>query len=230
MPTVQQLLDTINTTYRNSYSTSQKIEWMDTVQRQIFQLVRHEAIPYNFVTVSDFAYYSLPGDCDPMGIKQITIETGVGTGSYRDLRFVSVESNEHVDSSTEFYSVEANQNLFINPLPNADTAGRNVYMYYNKRPAALSSANLSATPDLEADFHELLIIGTIERIARARGEVDDKNMFAADFNILLRDYKNMYKQVYPEYTRPRDVMPKRRGHISIKNRRGIPSGWIPDVQ
>jgi hypothetical protein len=229
MPTVQELLKTIDTTYRNSYSTAQKVEWMDTVQRQIFQLVRHEAVPYVFQTQEGFSYYPLPLDCDPMGIKQVTIETSPGSGAYRDLKFVPVESNERLDASAEFYSIEANQNLFINPIPNAETEGRNIYVYYNKRPKSLSANNLSTIPDLEEDFHELLVLGTLERIARARGEIDDKNMFAGDFNMLLREYKNMYKQVKPEYTQMIDNLPRRRGQVHVKRRHSVPYSWIPGI-
>jgi len=229
MPTVQQLINTVDTTYRNTYSVAQKVEWMDTVQKQIFQLVRHEAPPYVFQTVEGFAFYALPFDCDPMGIKQVTIETSPGSGVYRDLRFVPVESNERLDAAAEFYSIAANQDLYINPIPNAETSGRNVYLIYNKRPASLSVANLDAIPDLEEDFHELLVIGTLERIARARGEIDDKNMFAGDFNMLLREYKNMYKQVKPEYTQMIDNLPRRRGQVHVKRRHSVPYSWIPGI-
>jgi len=219
MPTVQQLLNTIDTTYRNTYSVAQKVEWMDVTQKQIFQLVKHEAVPYVFTTVADFAFYPLPDDCDPMGIKRVTIETKPGSEKYRDLRFVSIESNERLNEHDEFYSVEANQNIYINPIPTTETEGRKVYVYYNKRPAALSSANLGAIPDLEEDFHELLVLGCLHRIARARGEYDDANMFLADFNRLLDRYRDIYDTPYPEYITPQDKLPRRRGHVPVKGYR-----------
>ena len=220
MPTIQEILDKVNL-YRNSYDTSVKVDWMDTVQRQIFQDVPHEALPYSFTTVSGFAYYGLPEDCDPLGVKQVTIETSVGSGRYRNLRFVSIESNERFHESDEFYSVMSNQNLFINPLPTDANEGKTVYIYYNKRPATLSVVDLSAVPELEEDFHELLELGVKARIARERGEVTDKNNFEADYNVLYMQYVKRYKNNFPEYSKTKDVMPNmRRGGRAIGRRNG----------
>ncbi|MEI2285025.1 hypothetical protein [Paenibacillus polysaccharolyticus] len=216
MPTVQSLLNSVDTTYRNSYSIAQKVEWMDTTQKQIFQTVRHEALPYSISLSANFAYYPLPPDCDPMGIKQVVIETKAGRDRYDDLRFVSIESNEDVGDSARFYSIASNQNIFINPLPKLEDEGRMVFVYYNRRPAELTASQLDRIPDIEEDFQELLVLGCLERIARARGEYDDKNTFAADYLALLRDYKSLYRTPYPEYTKPQDKMPRRRGHVATK--------------
>lgn len=213
MPTVQELLNTINTTYRNTYSTKQKVEWMDTVQKQIYQKVPKEAPPYSFTTVSGFAFYALPSDCDRFGIKQFTIETKAGSGRYNTLDYLSIESTQNISPQAQFYSVLQN-NFFINPIPTAETEGKNVYVIYNRRPETLDPNNLDATPDLEEDYHELLVLGVLERIARARGEVEDKNNFASDYNVLFRQYENMYKLRQPEYYKTIDKLPKqRRGRL-----------------
>lgn len=228
MSTVQEIITAINLQYRNSYTTPQKVEWMDKVQKQIFQKVKHEAEPYTFETVEDNAFYPIPSDCDPKGIKEVTIETGVGTDKYRTLHFVNVSSNQRVGEQQEFYSIQGNENFYINPLPTADTEGKNVYVIYNKRPATLSSdtAGLAAVPDLNVDFHELLELGVLERIARARGEVVDKNNFAADFNGLLREYMDQFKEVLPEYIKTNNVLPQRRGR---RSRRSSMIDLIPEV-
>lgn len=225
MPTVTELLTTINLEYRNTYTDAQKVSWMNTVQDQIFQRVRHEAEPFTFTTISGESYYALPSDCDKKGIKQVAIETKASSGDYDTLRYVSVESDEYFSENDEFYSVEGTSNLFLNPVPTATDAGKKVYIYYNKRPAELSSASLSVTPDLEENFHELLILGVIERIARAQREHEDKQEYERDFNALLREYINQYKLQAPEYVKTKDVMPRRRGNISRRSRL---SELIPD--
>lgn len=214
MSTVQEILTAVKR-YRNPYTDAEIVKWMDTVQRQIYQDVPHEAEPYNFTTVLDYAHYALPSDCDPMGVKQVSIETAVGSGKYDTLDFISVESNQQLSLDTPFYSVQGNENLFLNPLPTATTAGKKVYVIYNKRPAALSStaAGLLLTPDLNEDFHELIELGAKMRVARERGEVTDKNNFEGDYKELFIKYKTRYAKVYPEYPRVKDVMPSR-------NRRG----------
>ncbi|KRF35862.1 hypothetical protein [Paenibacillus sp. Soil787] len=65
MPTVQQILNKADK-YRNSYSTDDKVDWMDAGQKVIYQEVPHESVPFSFTTVSGFSAYPLP-------IKQIRI-------------------------------------------------------------------------------------------------------------------------------------------------------------
>lgn len=221
MPTVQQLIDTINAEYRNTFTTVQKVSWMNTVQDQIFQKVRHEAIPYSFTTVADNAFYPLPADCDFKGIKQVVIETKAGSERYDDLPFISIESNVRLSDMVPFYSIQDGSNLFINPIPTDETEGKTVYLYYNKMPNELLSTatGLTATPDLEEQFHELLVLGVMERIARARGEIEDKNNFAADFNALLREYVIQYKLMQPDNYKMQDNLPRRRGAYTSSKRR-----------
>lgn len=211
MPTVQQILNTINVTYRNTFTAAQKVEWMDTVQRQIFQRVPKEATPYQFITVVDSALYPLPDDCDRSAIKQVTVETKTGSGKYQTLLYFSIESNQQVSESTPLYSLLEDM-IFLNPMPTTVDAGKKVNIVYNKRSVALTSTELglAATPGLEEDFHELLVLGVLERIARARGENDDKSNFAADFNLMLLEYERQYKLRQPEYYQTKDVMPSRR--------------------
>ncbi|MEK4263682.1 phage adaptor protein [Paenibacillus sp. FSL L8-0499] len=232
MPLVSSLLNTVDITYRNSYSQAQKLEWMNETQKQIFKLVRHEAKPHTFMTVSNYSLYPLPDDCDPYGIKQVVI-ANQGYDSlnnkinYTELTFVSLESDRNIGSGDRFYSVAENNKIFLNPLPNANDEGRVVYVYYNKRPTNLT---LNVVPDLEEDFQELLVLGTLERIARARGEYDDKNVFANDFQELLKEYQKQYRQPYPEYSTPKDMLPRRRGHFYVggRGRRPYTDGLIPD--
>ncbi|PWV90263.1 hypothetical protein DFQ01_14439 [Paenibacillus cellulosilyticus] len=226
MPTIQQLLNTIDTTYRNSYSIAQKVEWMDVTQCQIFQKVPKEAPPDTFPTQAGVAFYQLPSNCDRFGIKQVMIKRSVGSSGFSTLPYLSIESGEQIGSATQFYSLLEDQ-LFINPMPTETDEGKAIYLIYNKRPAALSASDLTVTPDLEEDFQELLVLGCLERIARARGEIDDKNNFATDYNALLADYERQYKLRQPEYYTPRDVLPRRRGQWS--GGRGTRSSSVADL-
>lgn len=235
MQNLQSILETIDTTYRNSYSQDRKVQWINETQRQIFQLVKHEAPPHTFMTVSNYSLYDLPADCDPKNIKQVVIQRWMNpqfdydNPSFDELQFVSIESNRYIDRTGRFYSVVENSKLFLNPLPNDENEGMIVYVYYNKKPAELSASDLSTIPDLEESFQELLILGCLERIARARGEYDDKNVFANDFQALLEDYKKQYATPYPEYSTPKDMLPRRNGHVAVNRRNKVyPAGTLPE--
>lgn len=210
MPTIQEIIDEVDLTYRNTYTPEQKIKWMDAVQRQIFQVVPKESPPYVFTTVAGFSFYALPEDCDRFGIKEVTIERAAGTEKYDTLPYISIESNQEIGETSKFYSVLQDQ-ILINPLPNADSEGKKVYVIYNHRPAQLNDPD--SIPELEEDFHELLTLGVLERVARARGEIEDKNNFANDYNLLFRQYKEIYKLRQPEYYKINDVLPRRRGSV-----------------
>lgn len=229
MPTVQQLLTTIDATYRNSYSSDLKVQWMDVTQKQIFQRVPKEAIPYTFQTIADNPWYPLPSDCDRFGIKSVTIETSPGSNRYEEVQYLSIEGNRSRGEFSEFYSL-LNKTLFINPIPRASTQGKNVCMIYNKQPTTISLATLDQSPELEYSFHELLILGCLERIARARGEIEDKNNFAADYAVLLQDYIRQYKLRQPEYYSPKDVMPARGlGRSRSGGRRWMRNSVVSDL-
>ncbi|RAV22203.1 hypothetical protein [Paenibacillus contaminans] len=211
MSTVQQILTNVKL-YRSTFKDSQIIQWIDTTQRQIFQDVPHEAPPYVFTTIVGFAFYALPVDCDPLGVKQITIETKAGSERYIELKFLSIESTQQISALDKFYTIQGNENIFLNPMPDAASAGKKVYVVYNKRPASLT--DVSQIPELEEDFHELLDLGAKARVARERGEIIDHNNFMTDFNMLFLKYEKRYKQSLPEYYSVRDTMPrKRRGTV-----------------
>ncbi|MEC0265132.1 hypothetical protein [Paenibacillus anseongense] len=200
---VQQILNKANT-YRNSYADSDKVDWIDAILKQIYQEVPHEAVPYSFQTVSGFAYYPLPEDCDLLGIKEVTIETQAGSGKFVKIEYASLDSSKNYSESEEFFTT-LERNLVINPSPDNNTEGKLIYLYYNKRPATLSSSDTSATPDLEEDFHELLVLGLKSQIAQARLEFEDASEFDRRFSGLLAQYKRRYRKNYPEYPKTKDM-------------------------
>lgn len=215
MPTAQQLLDDINDRYRNTFTDAQKIRWMNEVQRQIFQYVPHESPPYTFTTVADTSYYALPSDCEPQLIKYITIERKAGTDDFEKLEYRQPE--ESVGENEEFYTI-VNNLIYINPKPTSTTEGKDVFLFYNKKPAELNTTALNTKPDLEENFHELLVYGVLERVCASRKDSIMKSNYASDFEVLFNRYQEIYKNTKAEFVRTIDRLPKRartsrRGHI-----------------
>ncbi len=217
MPTLQQLLDDINLRYRNTFAAAQKVIWMNHIQRQIFQSVRHEAAPYYFTLVDGQAFYPLPSDCDVKGIEQVALQVDSDTGTNADYEQLDYRRKEEPAYKEEKFYAIANGNIFVNPLPNSTTAGRRVYVYYTKKPAEISDTALNVKPDLEEDFHELLVYGTLEKIAEARKDVAMKNNFAASFTELFDSYQDQYDMADPEFVQPVDVLPKARSKFRVSS-------------
>lgn len=215
MPNLQQLIHTIDRTYRNVYTTADKVEMLDTVQRQIFQVVPKESIPFEFMTQSAVSYYGLPSDCDRQAIKSLTIEDKPGSKNYIELPYISSSSNQEV-SVPEFYTLLDGM-FMIYPTPTVETENRRILMLYTQRAPQLEVDNLDQVPMLEEDFHELLVLGVCSRMATARGEMEDMNMFDLRYSRLFTDYKKLYGFTQPEYKAINDVMPKSRRHRGIKH-------------
>lgn len=208
MPTVQQLLDDINLRYKNSLTTAQKIYWMNRVQKEIFQEAPHEAPPYYFTTVDRQSFYPLPSDCDPDDIIKVTIETKPGSNEYDPLTYKEFSSDEIVSAQDKFYTTY-DRNIYINPQPTTETAGRKVYIYYNKKPAELSETNLSASPDLQEAYQDLLVYGTIISIAEANEDVAMVNNYVGKYNALLRKLQLEKLHKMPKYPSTKNVLPRR---------------------
>ena len=195
--TLQEILNDIDLRFRNSFTTAQKVAWMNMVQRQIFTKVPHEAVPYTFPTVTDQAWYPLPADCKPKGIRRIEIETSAAD-DYEELPYMDLNAN--VSDTESFYSL-IQQTMYINPVPDTTTAGRDVYIYYYKSPTELSATALTATPDLETEYQELLVLGTLKRIAQARKDVVMVNNYGADYDELFDEYKSEFYDNTPPRVR-----------------------------
>lgn len=195
--TLQQLLDDINLRYRNTFTDAQKVAWMNQVQRQIFSQVPHEATPYTFPTVDSQAWYPLPADCRPNKIRKVEIETATAN-DFDELPFRAID--DRVNRTDSFYSL-VQQTMYLNPVPDGATAGRDIFIYYYKSPTELSSTALTVTPDLETEYQELLILGTLERIAGARKDVVMKNNYADDYAVLFAEYKREFYDNSPPRTR-----------------------------
>lgn len=205
MPTLQELLNDVDSRYRNTYTTAQKVAWMNMVQRQIYQIIRHESLPYRFQTVVDLAFYPLPGDMDVRNIEQVALQINdsVTDPQYEQLDYK--RKDEEASEGERFYSI-VERDFFLYPTPT--TAGRNVIIYYIEKPTALTETNLDATPDLDEAFQELLVLGTLERICAARKDSEMKSNYANDFNMMLDEYEFMLKVTDPEFVQPIDVMPR----------------------
>lgn len=206
MSTVQQLLDDINLRYKNTFSTAQKVVWMNEVQKELFQKARVEAVPFYFTTVSGQSWYALPNDCDPDDIQRLTIETGVGTGYYNPLPFKRMD--EEISESEEFYTIQTT-NTFLNPVPTTTTAGRRVHIYYFKKPIELSETALSASPELQEAYQPLLKLGVLIIMAQANEDAVMANNFTTEYNTMERQLKlERYNQA-PVYPVVKDVRKKR---------------------
>ena len=215
IPNRTELLADIDLLYPNTYTAAQKILWMDKAQKEIFQEAMHEGTPYTFNLALADQWYAPPADCDVDNIIKVTIETSLDSGEYDNLAYVPFINADLTSSESEWYTTFEDQ-IFINPSPAAADVGRNVYLYYYKRPETLASG-AEQTPDLHGDFHDLLVFAVIIKMAKVRGDISLAMNYIADYNLLLKKYLTKKKDKMPTYPVTQDVMKKR--HKNTKQRR-----------
>lgn len=205
MSTTQQLLDDINLRYRNTFTTAQKLVWMNEEQRELFEVLELDSAPYAFTLVAVTYFYPIPSDVEIEKIKTITIQVNA-QGNYWPLPFVRNDDCQQADLAQYWYTI-VGDNFYIN-VPGGATTGRNVYVYFDKSPTEISDTALSVEPSTPKKFQEVLKLGVLERIAAARKDVDMKNNFASDKENKITDFIWSMKMSEPEFMSPIDVLPK----------------------
>ncbi|OAS19247.1 hypothetical protein [Paenibacillus oryzisoli] len=160
------------------------------IQRRVYrQLVLPDKV-VAFLSTPGIPFYDLPTDCAEDRVKNVMIDNI----NYPKL---SVEENSPPD---RFCSVMLNK-LYIFPNPSNPV---NIFIYYRPRYHDLSASNLSDVPDLSEDYHELLVFGLAQWMAKTQGDIDVANNNQADFDELLMDAKKEFRQMTANRVRVKD--------------------------
>jgi hypothetical protein len=206
MTTRQQILDDVNLRYRNTFTTDQKLVWINDYESTLFEIFEMDSPPYNFTTVADQNYYPIPNEVEIEKIKVISIE--VSDGTYDELPFKRNDDKQYVSESEYWYTI-ISDNFYIN-VPGGAVADRNVYIYHDKKPTEWVTGNLSLEPDTPKRFQEILKLHLLEMISGARKDVTMKNNYMMDKEKLIDDFSWQMKMSEPEFIPAADANPKAR--------------------
>lgn len=230
MATVQTLLDDINLRYRNTFSTDQKLVWMNEEQRELFEIIELDSVPFSFSTVKGQYLYPIPLGVEKDRIKVMTIQNNTVkpntkvTPDYVEMPFRENDNNQFVSEFRLWYTIVEN-NFYIN-YPGGPQDNRTVYIYLDQQPEAMSSANLNVEPAVPVRHQELLKLGTLKRIAAARKDVDMYNNYNADYIDKITRLKKKMALQQPEYHKTIDMMPSRR-RSRVGGARGVDRSLFP---
>ena len=204
MPTTQEIIDMVDLEVRNTYTAAQKCAWLDMIHKQLYRRIRkdRDIVSSDIALIDDTIKYALPSGIDPADIKTVVRNYGVVDATIEDIPFK--ELSEEIGDDELCYNLIKGYIIF-NALTNDDTS---VTIFYLEGPTTITDQTLDDTPELPEDFHELLVVGLMERIARARRDAISKTNYANDYNMLLNDAEFMKLDSAPEYTAPRDVLPR----------------------
>lgn len=108
------------------------------------------------------------------------------------------------ESNIPFYYFIGTDGIGIYPTPDKDV-NKGLSLFYYKYPKQLTTTDLEAVPELDQDFHMLLVYGALVQICEAYNEVQMINNYTSKYNGLIEEFKNANDDV-PDYPVIADVM------------------------
>ena len=204
MSTIQQLIDDINLRYRNSFTNSQIIVWMNEEQRELFEILELDAVPFSFSTVASQYLYPIPDGVEIDKIKVMTYQ--INDTDYIELPFKENDNRQFVSVSEYWYTI-VEDNFYLN-ISTAPIDDRLIYIYVDQEPEDISASSLNVEPSVPIRYQEILKLGTLKRIAMARKDTVMYNNYMADYEQKVADLQEKMRLQVPEYHKPIDMLPR----------------------
>lgn len=187
MVTLQEILNMIEMKYPHSYDNSQVVTIINDIQRRIYRtMYRPEtATAYDIIAGNP----SYPVTYSPENIIDVVVNG-------KEYPFQNIK----YDSQSYYYYITDDNSIGIYPTPTEDATGGLTVFHY-KNPAALTSGDLSVTPDLDSAWHMLLVVGACRELAVIARDAQSINMVS----VFAREYNDLERQFY----RSRQARPHR---------------------
>lgn len=206
MATSQDILTDIDLRYRNTFTTSQKLVWMNEEQQELFQILEIDESPISFPLQTDVYFYPIPTGVDIDRIKTMTIQVNdADDPDFVELPFRKNDNREIVGYTGYYFSI-VGETFFI---PNGTVDDRQVYIYMDTQPTEITTSNLNQEPSVPVRYQELLKLGVLKRIAMARKDDRMYNNYLSDYESKVAEMEWKMKLSEPEFRQPIDMMPRR---------------------
>ena len=181
--TLQNIIDEADLLVPNSFSSANKVTWLNEVNSLFFETVK---IPKTTTTqtVSGTADYTLPTDARSRNI----ISCFVNNALFKSADFNTVNPNLN-----HFTFDDTTQKLTLVPSPTA--VQTMIVRYFKVATTSFVSTTLTINPDAPPEYHWIYTLGLCERIAKAMNDVNLANNYANDFQAqLMIAQQNYFKQ------------------------------------
>ena len=177
-----EILAEIDEKYPNALSNDSKVRKINNIQNKLFRTVVKRTITTGINLIKDLSIYSI--DFSPTKIREVLVD-GLKY-EYRQL--------ESVAGSRFYYILDGD--LGIYPTPTADLEN-GILIYHYQEPAQLSASDLIVIPDLDEDFHSLLVYGTCKELAEADQRYDLANGFMQQYEAELGLFEEANQDTEP---------------------------------
>lgn len=167
---LQEIIDEADIRVPNAFSPTQKVDWLNEVNNEFFDIVK---IPKSFnytVPATPPATVTVPTDMREKNIRKIVN----GGTYYRSMIY------ENITTSFNYYTLDETANaLTLEPMAKANSK---LIVIYDKIPASpFVSGTLTAEPEAPKEYHWLYILGLAVRIAKAMNDSALANNYENDF-------------------------------------------------
>ena len=188
---LQEILDEIAEKYPHDMSNDSVIRKINLVQNELFRttfLVKTMAM-YNIQ--KDVFAYTLP-------FPRTSLSSVIVDGRPYNYQDSKRESNN------PFYYFVGDKGLGINPTPDKDIES-GLALFYTKSPKQLTDVDKTVVPELDPDFHLLLVYGALAQITESFNDVAMINNFTNKYNGLIQEFQKANDET-PDYPVIEDVM------------------------
>lgn len=195
--TLSEILADITVRYPPSTAFTQAniITWLNECLIQVYSYMNAKQKDlYQFDTVADQKVYTLPSDC--MLDEIISVEMADELTVTPDTTFTTYSFIELTQEMTGTHYYDGLNGLIgLYPVP--DTNGYKVNIIYEKKPPLLTSGDLTASPQIDDEYHSLLTFYAIQVAAKSGNnpDVELANNYAIEYNNL---WIKMTKRVMEE--------------------------------
>ncbi|WP_028547235.1 hypothetical protein [Paenibacillus taiwanensis] len=189
--TLQEILDEIKEKYSHDLPNNSVIRKINIVQQELFRTTFRINTMMGYDILKDVFAYPLP--CARSNVIDVLVND-------QEYIYQDVKKGANVP----FYYFTDGDDLGIYPTPSEDSTG-GLVVFYNREPRKLTTSDLALEPDLDADFHTLLIYGALVQICESFNDIAMVNNFAARYNGIIDEFNKVNDET-PDYPVIEDVM------------------------
>ncbi|WP_211749925.1 hypothetical protein [Paenibacillus sp. Marseille-Q4541] len=189
--TLQEILDEITEKYPHGLSNDSVIRKINQIQNELFRTTFRVNTMTQYDILSNVFAYPLP--CNRTNVIDVVVND-------QEYRYYDVKQT----ATVPFYYFTEKNDLGIYPTPTKDSSG-GMIIFHNREPRKLHINMLGAEPDLDRDFHMLLVYGGLTQIAENFQDVAMVNNYTSKYNGLLQEF-NKTNDERPDYPVIADVM------------------------
>lgn len=189
--TLQEIFDEIAEKYPHSLTNESVVRKINQVQNELFRTSFKNPTLSVYSLIKGVFAYQIPFP------KSSLLEVIVNGEEY------NYQSVRRQSNRPYYYFVGANV-LAINPTPTEDITD-GLTLFHNKYPMQVTVDGLNIVPELDEDFHMLLVYGPLVQIAESFSDVAMVNNFTSKYNGLVEEFKKT-TETMPDYLIIEDVM------------------------